>query len=247
MRSVGEVHEIIGRIPYMTIEQAEAISSHIQENDIKTVLELGFYHGASTSYLANAICDKDDGRVVCVDKERAKTLDPNVEGLLSKLGLREKVDVYYEPTSYIWRLMKMLEEHEEPKFDLCYLDGAHNWFVDGFAFFLVDRLLKPGGWIIMDDLNWRYADSVAMRGSETLQEMPDDEVYTYQLRKVYELIIQRQPGYGNFREEFNWGFAQKISDFQGSAPHIETKVVVKERRVGVGEALVKAGRRLGLK
>jgi hypothetical protein len=50
------------------------------------------------------------------------------------------VNYYFEPTSYTWRMMKMLEEDEGPRFDLCYLDGAHSWFVDGFAFFLIDRL-----------------------------------------------------------------------------------------------------------
>ena len=37
--------------------------------------------------------------------------------------------------------MKMLEDDPEPRFDFCYIDGVHNWADDGFAFFLIDRLL----------------------------------------------------------------------------------------------------------
>jgi predicted O-methyltransferase YrrM len=246
LKPVSEIIDTIGRIPYMTPDQAEAMPQFIVDNRLSKVLELGIFHGASTCYIANAVSDREDGAVVSVDRAKSRLLEPNVEQLLEKLGLRDRVTVHFEPNSYIWRLMKLLEEHEEPVFDLCYLDGAHNWFVDGFAFFLVDRLLKPGGWLIMDDLNWRYLDSPAYKGSETLANMDKEEAECRQLRKVWELLVQRQPGYGNFREENNWAFAQKIADFQSGAPRVETKIVVEERQVGLGAAMIKLGRRLGL-
>ena len=28
------------------------------------------------------------------------------------------------------------------------IDGPKHWITDGFAFFLVDKLLKEGGWIV---------------------------------------------------------------------------------------------------
>jgi len=253
MKTVDEVIEVIGKIPYMTREQAVRMTDLIRENRLERVLELGFYHGASTSFIANAVSGFANGSVVCIDKERARTMEPNVEGLLERLGLRDRARVHYEPTSYLWRLMKMLEEHPEPVFDLCYLDGAHNWFVDGFAFFLVDRLLKPGGWIILDDLNWRYEDSPTFRGSETLRNMPVEERECFQLRNVFELLIQRHPAYGKFREEGNWAYAQKlpgVSAVAGAgvgAAQLKTLTVVKETKVGMGEALIKLGRRLGMR
>lgn len=244
MKTVQEVVGIIGTIPYMTPEQAEEITKLIVDNQLSSVLELGFFHGASTCFIANAVSDLEGASVVCIDKDRARALDPNVETLLEKLGLRELVDVHYEPNSYLWRLMKMLEKHQEPIFDLCYLDGAHNWFVDGFAFFLVDRLLKPGGWMVLDDLNWRYSDSPTFRGSKTLEEMPIDEAECFQIRKVFELLIQRQPGYANFKEDNknNWAYAQKLSS-NAETPELRTVTVIEERRVGLGEALLKVGRR----
>lgn len=247
MKSVADVRETIGNIPYMTLEQAESMTRHVVNHKIRSILELGFFHGVSTCYMANAISDFEGGRIVAIDRERARDMTPNVEGLLSSLGLRDRVTVFYEPNSYIWRLMKLLEEHPEPAFDMCYLDGAHNWFVDGFAFFLADRLLKPGGWLIMDDLNWRYIDSPSFKNSETLANMPSEEAECYQMRKIFELLVQRQPGYGNFREDANWGFAQKLTDAGSGPARIQTKVVIQERRVGLGEALIKLGRRLGIR
>ena len=52
--------------------------------------------------------------------------------------------------------MKMLAQYPSPKFDFCYIDGGHNWSDTGFAFFLVDRLLKSNGIIVFDDLDWTY-------------------------------------------------------------------------------------------
>lgn len=248
MKSVQDVRATIGDIPYMTLEQAESMTRHIANNNISSILELGFFHGASTCYMANAISDRADGHIIAVDRERARDeLDPTVETLLGKMGLRDRVTVHYEPNSYIWRLMKLLEKHSEPAFDMCYLDGAHNWFVDGFAFFLADRLLKPGGWLIMDDLNWRYIDSPSFKNSKTLAAMPRDEAESYQMRKIFELLVQRQPGYGNFSEDNNWGFAQKLTNGEPGPIRIETKLVIQERRVGLGEALIKLGRRLGMR
>jgi hypothetical protein len=63
--------------------------------------------------------------ITTIDLMQARSADPDIESLLDRLGLREYVTVFYEPTSYVWCLMKMLEEDPSPEFDLCYIDGAH--------------------------------------------------------------------------------------------------------------------------
>jgi hypothetical protein len=40
-----------------------------------------------------------------------------------------------------------------------FLDGAHTWPIDALAFLLLDRLLTPGGYIWLDDLEWSLAGS----------------------------------------------------------------------------------------
>ena len=51
----------------------------------------------------------------------------------------------------------MLNGANRPQFDFCFLDAGHTWDVTGFAFLLVDMLLKPGGMIVLDDLDWTIA------------------------------------------------------------------------------------------
>lgn len=200
-----EVQNIIGNIPYMSIYQAQRITKFIQEQKINSILELGFYKGASTCYMAAALAKVDDASIVTIDLLSAKKHDPGINQLLGKLGYQDIVTVYYEPTSYLWRLMKFIEE-DHPKFDLCYLDGSHDWYTSGYAFFLVDKLLQPGGWIILDDLDWTMEKSK----SQANINKPEEERITPQVRKVWELLVKQHPNYGNFKESFRWGYAQKI-------------------------------------
>jgi predicted O-methyltransferase YrrM len=209
---VMKIDEIIKRvdgIPHMTLAQAKAITNFILENKVQNILELGFRHGVSTCYMAGALDELGRGSITTIDLANARNAAPNVESLLTSLGLRDFVSVYYEPTSYTWRLMKMLEEGSTQKFDFCYLDGAHNWFVDGFAFFLVDRFLEPGGWIIFDDLDWSYALSPSMKNTEIVKSMPQDERELPQVRKVYELLVKNHPDYDSFMIKDGWAYARK--------------------------------------
>jgi len=206
------VKELVGDTLHMSLYQANRLTAFMAEHAVQNVLELGFAHGVSTCYMATALARFGSGSIVTIDLESARQREPNIEELLARVGQSGRVTVYFEPTSYTWRLMKFLEEERRPAFDLCYIDGAHNWFVDGFAFFLVHLLLKPGGWIIFDDLDWTYATSPSLAHTERVRRMPEDERTTPQVRKVYELLVKSHPQYHNFRMENGWAYAQKKCD-----------------------------------
>ena len=208
---IDQIRERVKSIPYMSVTQAETITDVILENRFQNILELGFGHGVSTCYIAGAVDDLGRGTITTIDSISAREAEPNIEHLLGSLGLAKYVAIFYEPTSYIWWLMKMLEERPSPRFDFCYIDGAHDWFADGFAFFLVDRLLKPGGLIIFDDLDWTYESSPTLKKTQRVKRMPQDEKSTPQIRKVYELLVKPHPAYGEFMEKGRWAYARKTS------------------------------------
>jgi predicted O-methyltransferase YrrM len=209
------VQSVVGRIPHMTADHARQMTDFIAEHRPADILELGFRHGVSTCYMAEQLNllfpDGDKGHITTIDLDSARP-EPNVETLLTKLGLRDRATVIYEPTSYIWRLMLMLREDPTPRFDMAFIDGAHTWAVDGFAFFLVDRLLRPGGWIIFDDLYWSYARSPTLGNKPWVKEsMPKDEYEMKQISAVVQLLVKPHPRYGPITYQDQWAIVQKLT------------------------------------
>lgn len=237
---IEKIRKVVEGVPHMDFSQANAISKLIIENKAQNILELGFRHGVSTCYMAGALDELGGGKITTIDLENAKDAKPNIEGLLKRLELDNFVEVFYEPTSYTWRLMKMIESEPAPEFDFCYIDGAHDWFIDGFAFLLVDKLLKPGGLVVFDDLDWTYDTSPTLRKTDRVKNMPEEERQTPQIRKVYELLVKKDPRYGEFIEVDNWAIARKIvSDMNISQTEIRTEVIYQKERVGLGAVLHK--------
>lgn len=239
------VEAIVGNTPHMVLSQADRLTAFMEEHKIKNILELGFAHGVSTAYMAAALNRSGGGSIVTIDREVARQREPNIETLLAKVGASDRVKIFYEPTSYVWRLMKFLDQEPRPEFDLCYLDGAHSWFVDGFAFFLVHLLLKPGGWIIFDDLNWSYEKSPSLKTTEFVQNMPEDERVTPQVRKVYELLVKPHPDFCNFMIDGSWAYAQKRSTLKANPTEREITVeqVIKREYYGLGQFLRKGAKK----
>jgi len=238
-----QAHKVLKNIPHMTLQQAQVMTEFIIDNRCHNILELGFERGVSTCYMAAALDEIGEGSITTIDLESTHHLEPNIESLLDKLNLSQYVNIFYEPTSYTWRLMKFIEEKSKPLYDLCYLDGAHSWFDDGFAFFLVDKLIAPGGWIIFDDVDWTFATSQGLKGSPLIKDMPQEEKETPQIRKVYELLVKSHPNYGEFKVIDNWAFARKIQKVMPQN-EIKKEVIYEREYVGLGSALLRIARKI---
>ena len=208
-------------VPYIAPVQARHLYNMLLAERPFEVLELGFAHGASSCYAAAALHELGRGRLTCVDLDSSVDRVPNLETLLEKTGLTDYVDIRREPNSYTWFLKKKVEEQSrggtcEPVYDFCYIDGCKNWTVDGCAFFLVDKLLRPGGWILFDDLNWTYKDYEASTGRAatdglTHRTMAPDEYVVPHIEAVFRLLVMQHPDYSEFRiDDDSWAFAHKV-------------------------------------
>ena len=105
----------------------------------------------------------------------------------------------------------MLSASPRPRFDLCYFDGGHVWDETGFGFVLVDRLLRPGGVIVFDDLDWSVDRSPAYRRKPKLAaRFSPDEAKAKTVRLVWDLLLP-EFGYEKIQEieEIGWGVARK--------------------------------------
>jgi predicted O-methyltransferase YrrM len=208
---VALVDERFGALPYMNTRKALSLGALIKREGLSSLLELGTFHGKSTAYMAAVLEATGRGKLVTIDRIDAEAKDPNVYQILRSLKLSHRVQVYLEHRSLTWRLMRLIEEHEHPCFDFCYFDAGHSWDVTGYAFFLVDRLLKPGGWVIFDDLDWTYERMIKSGEPlpDFLSRIPEEERRTAQVRKVWDLLVGRSIGYERHEVIGNWGIARK--------------------------------------
>ena len=203
-----QVKVCVGDLPYMRLKHAYVFYDLITAHGIQSVLELGFLHGVSTAYLAGAVQDAGGGTVTTIDLETARTRTPNIEQLLTTCGLRQLVEIFYEPRTFNWRLMRFLEANPIPSFELIYVDGAHTWVDSGFAFFLCRALLRPGGWIVFDDIRHTFRTS-SNRDKAWVLRMSEEEQTAPQIERVFSLLTMRDPGFDTFRIRPPFAFARK--------------------------------------
>jgi predicted O-methyltransferase YrrM len=192
--------------------QAKLMRDFITEQNARDILEIGFYHGKSSAYFAAVLEDLGRGHLVTIDQDTARKRAPNIDQVLATLGLAHRVTAVFAERSYTWELAKMIRTSPRPQFDLCYFDGGHTWDGTGFGFILVDMLLRPGGWIIFDDLEWTIEEAMQQRTKvpRHWRTSSHDERTTPAVKLVFDLLAP-QLGYTDRRvvNDGQWGIARK--------------------------------------
>ncbi len=181
-------HELA--IAFITNALAEADKSGL------VLAEIGIDYGATSSALAAFLGNEGELHLYDYESKTGKIVaDLAVAGYTNVrgFGCSEKT-----LDSYNWQLMQVLKDNPRPIYDYVFLDGAHTWAHDALAFCLIDKLLKPGGFIHFDDYAWTIAASPTvnptvkphMAGLYTAEQMS-----TPQVALVVELLVRRDPRY----------------------------------------------------
>jgi predicted O-methyltransferase YrrM len=200
--------------PALTAPEAgKLLYDFVATSDVEDILELGFAHGTSTAYMAAALAEKGAGSVTTIDRPSALSREPNIHQVIERLGLTSRVRPLFTASSYNWELMRILQRQmtgsqTSPCFDFCFIDGAHTWETDGFAFLLVDKLLRHDRWVLFDDLHWSLAASPSTK-TEKLHALSEDELKTPQILQVFDLLVRAHPAYGEFVVTGSYGWAYK--------------------------------------
>ena len=186
----------------------------VRGSGARQILELGFAHGNSTCYLAGALDETGAGSILTIDRETARARDPDIHTLLQRTGLQRYVRPVFAHTSYNWELMRLIQGQRDghttmPLFDFVFIDGAHSWEVDGLAFFLADKLLRPGGWVLFDDVHWTMGASPTLRNTERVRALSEEERQTPQVMRVFSLLTMQHPDYTGFTVRGNWAWSYK--------------------------------------
>lgn len=210
-----QIKEAVDGVPVMSAAQGRVVYDHIMDCECTNVLELGTHNGTSAAYMAAALHELGRGKVTTLDRAQLMPKTPpeqqafaNVPELLPFVQFERPTD-----SSYVWWLMRQVESRAdaagncESTYDFCYLDGAHDFTIDGMAVYLVERLLNDGGWLLMDDLNWSYRAGLSAYDTDKLSE---DEVSTSHMRQIFDVLLRQHPHFTEFKvQDGSWGWAKK--------------------------------------
>lgn len=183
----------------------------IVSNRLRACLELGSGFGA-TSCVMGAAAAETGGEVVTIDL--ALHWPVNASTLKGHVGLGNELEVVADPLGYNWYLADLIAKQTvngvcQPLFDFCFLDGAHEWQPDALAVFLAVKLLKPGGWFVLDDLDFNLRSMPTWK--ESHGHLSDRELDTYQIGMVWNLVARQHPDLTAFNvtESGRIGWARK--------------------------------------
>ena len=114
---IEEVDRRWGRLRYMKIEQARFLRDFLKERDARDLLELGFFQGKSTAFMAAILEELGRGHVTTMDLVGAKKRNPSITDVLSDLNLEHRVTPIFSHRSFTWELHRLLAETPRPQFD----------------------------------------------------------------------------------------------------------------------------------
>lgn len=104
--------------------------------------------------------------------------------------------------SYAWTLAMQLRRRRaaggQGFIDLAYLDGAHTFFHDAPATVCLKEMLRPGGYLLMDDYDWTIAVSPTMRPSVNpaiVRDYTDEQIELSHVEMVCALLLDEDPAF----------------------------------------------------
>ena len=99
-------------------------------------------------------------------------------------------------------IFQMREDNLDGFFDVVYLDGAHTFMHDGLAVCLLKQLVKKSGYLILDDLFWKYSD---WNGGKPVEgKLPKYQCEDMQILRVQEIFLRHDPNFEKLSDEKSW-------------------------------------------
>ncbi|MCW3065976.1 MAG: hypothetical protein JWN32_3148 [Solirubrobacterales bacterium] len=216
-------------VQWMTAEQGRKVFDHVVAERCSDVLDVGTCYGCSSAYMAGALQVLGRGRVTTVDTGQFDTESPArewCETVWDRVGVRDLVDpIRIRHSSYAWWLKEAVEAGVE-RFDFIYLDGAKNLLLDGPSVVLAQRLLRPGGTLLLDDVPWTHAErdrTFALQFDQYTFTASPEELAEAHVEAVCRLIVEPDPRWDRIRYDEEWAWIRKGAELR-SGP-IEREVV----------------------
>jgi predicted O-methyltransferase YrrM len=161
-RDEGEVLKALDRETYLKVLMPRMLSGHIQGQVLRmfslmiqpeTILEIGTFTGYSAICLAEGLVSEGKLHTIDINEE----LKPMVQSYFKKAGVSDKIVYHIGNALEIIPKLDML-------FDLVFIDADKENYSNYFD--LVIDKVRPGGYIIADNVLW---------SGKVIQPKPDEE------------------------------------------------------------------------
>lgn len=161
----------------------------IERTGPSNVAELGIYRGHTTIEIAKRL--PTSGSLDIFDFQDVVEAVGARARAVARCEVREHGNSRKLRDSYCWSLGQLLKQGHRDLWDYVFLDGAHTWEVDGFAFLLIDKLLRPGGYIDFDDYGWTLSKSPTMRARDDVRSAyTQEQMSAKQVAMVVDLLVR---------------------------------------------------------
>ena len=207
--------------PHIPASRGRVLYDHIRKHRPENLLELGTARGGSAIFMAAALEANGRGQLTSVDSSRWNWRSPTPREVIDRSGLAHRITLDKRFSTYTWFLKTDLEScldgtgAVQPKYDFVFLDGAKYWSTDGLAVVLIEKLLRPGGWLLLDDLGRTYAKHPDQERHYEIEvaKRSEEERSQPHLRAIFDLLIQPNEAFNEFViEDEWWGWARKSPD-----------------------------------
>ncbi len=154
MSEDGKTHTVHSGISQ---EEGNFLQEMIRSTRPQVSLEVGCAYGISSLYICEALREVNATKHIIIDPYQHSERWEGI-GLanLRRAGYADIID-FHEGLSYQY-LSRLTEERVT--IDFAFIDGAHTFDYVLVDFFLIDKLMKPGGIVILDDLSYPSIRSV---------------------------------------------------------------------------------------
>jgi predicted O-methyltransferase YrrM len=137
-------------------EEGEFLQEMIRRARPQVSVEVGCAYGISSLYICEALREVNAIKHIIIDPYQHSVWEDVGLANLRRAGYADIID-FHEVFSYQY-LSRLTEERVT--IDFAFIDGAHTFDYVLVDFFLIDKLLRPGGIVILDDLSYPSIRSV---------------------------------------------------------------------------------------
>jgi predicted O-methyltransferase YrrM len=138
-------------------EEGEFLQEIIRRQRPQVSVEVGCAYGISSLYICEALREVNAAKHIIMDPwQHGSSWQGIGIANLKRAGYADIID-FHEVPSYQY-LSRLTEEHV--KIDFAFIDGYHKFDYVLVDFFLIDKLLKPDGIVVLDDFTYPEIRSV---------------------------------------------------------------------------------------